>query len=204
MRRSLVILFLFVSCAVASAQNNDSSQGKVSLGINVFEVVNFGTPNLELGVRLTQRMSVHAGGRYNDWGFGPEDAGIQNRKRTAWLGVRFWPWYVNSGWFFQVKGQYNEVNSNIFTPKFWDPFTEMTNRKKVEGDAFGGGVAFGYAVMLGKQWNVEFGLGAWCGVWTNLSTYSRRVGGYRIEEECWNNKFFVLPDDILITFKYIF
>lgn len=197
-----LVLGVFHSNAqtVLSVQNDQ----RVSLGINVFEIANFGTPNLEIGVRLSQRMSVHAGGRYNNWGYGPEDAGIQNRKRTAWVGVRYWPWYVNSGWFFQLKGQYNEINSNIFTQKFLDPFTGAVNRKKVEGDAFGGGLAFGYDVMLGRHINLEFGLGAWCGVWTNLSTYSRRVGGYRLEDECYQNKFFVLPDDIMITFKYIF
>lgn len=205
MKYYLSILLLLVGCVVASAQNVEGkSAGKVSLGMNVFEIANFGTPNLEVGVTLTQRMSFNAGCRYANWGYGPKDAGIQNRKRTAWIGCRFWPWYVNSGWFFQVKGQYNEINSNIFTEKFWDPFTERTNRKKVEGDAFGGGLGFGYDVMLSKHWNIEFGLGAWCGIWTDLYTYSRRIGGYKMVDECWNNKFFVLPDDVMITFRYIF
>lgn len=204
MKRFVTILILVVTAGAYIANAQTQKPQKFSVGINAFEALNFGTPNIEVGYTLTQRMSIHAGGRYNNWGYGPEDAGIQNRKRTAWLGVRYWPWYVNSGWFIQVKGQYNEINSNIFTQKFFDPFTNRTNRKKMEGDAFGGGIAAGYDVMLSKHWNIEFGLGVWCGVWTNLSTYSRRIGGYKIENECWQNKFFVLPDDVLITFKYIF
>ena len=69
-----------------------------------------------------------------------------------------------------------------------------------EGDRFGLGVAAGYAYMLGKHFNLDFGVGLWSGydLYTRYSCPSCGV------TEASGGRFFVLPDDILIAVTYVF
>ena len=165
---------------------------KITLGTNVVQWANLGTINLEGTFAVAQHVSLTLGGRYNPWYFERETENqFQNRKRGAWFGVRYWPWYVNSGWFFAAKGQWQEYN--YYLPGQ----TEV----KEEGDRFGGGLIAGHAFMLTKHLNLEVGLGAWCGV----SIYNEDLlpeKGRRITSGA--RKFFFLPDDVSVSLVYVF
>lgn len=131
---------------------------QISLGTNLVDWGNLGTANLELGVSVGQHFSLMAGGRYNPWTMNSKkhDQLMQNHKQTAYLGVRYWPWYVNSGWWFAAKGQYSRTsNCGVWRPD------------RVDATAFGGGLSGGYTLMLRKHLNLDMGIGAWAGKYTD-------------------------------------
>ena len=176
-----VLAALLLSGTVCRAQN-------VSVSTNVVMLADFGTPNLEMGFSVGPKASLHVGGRYNNWTFRPDDP-LLNRKRTVWAGVRWWSWNVNSGFFIQGKFQYQEYNRNV-----------LMKGLKEQGDAFGVGLGAGYAVMLSRHFNIEFGAHFWAGM-TKYGTYDAAIGGYYVDS---GTKFFALPDDLCLSFVYIF
>ena len=81
---------------------------KWTVQTNFLDWAALGTVNAEVGMSVSQHFSLMAGGRYNPWDFHSQDpeALIQNRQETVYLGVRYWPWYVNSGFWISAKAQY--------------------------------------------------------------------------------------------------
>lgn len=162
---------------------------QVSVGTNLIQIVNFGTVNLEAHVGLSQHISLGVGGRYNRWDYHRlEEDHLLNRKRTAWLGVRYWPWNVYSGWYFGAKAQYQEYNRNLLMDY------------KSQGDEFGAGLQFGYAWMLNEHWNFELGAGLWGGI-DIYANYTKAEMGRFIDS---GRKYFILPDDLHVGIYYIF
>lgn len=187
-------LGLFV-CAEASAQ-------RYSVSTNAVEWLNLGTINAEAGVAVSQHFSVHAGMRYNNWSFRQGDPAVrytdlegegeqqfENRKQSYDLKLRWWPWHIYSGWSGYVKAQYMEYNRGGF----------ITHPSE-EGDALGGGVGGSYTYMLNKNWNIEFGAGIWGG-WTKYTSYRCTNCGQKTGE---GEKLFLLPDDVMLSFIYVF
>lgn len=122
---------------------------------NALDWANLGTVNAQAGLAFSRHLSLHAGARYNNWNFGNAEKGtaFQNRARTAFLGVRYWPWNVYSSWWFSARAQVEEYNRGGLLRR---PLTE-------EGVAGGFGLGFGYSRMLDRHWNLDFGLGGWFG-----------------------------------------
>ena len=69
-----------------------------------------------------------------------------------------------------------------------------------EGDRAGLGLYAGYAHMLSRHFNIEFGLGLWGGV-DFFRRYSCPVCGLTVSQGV---KAFVLPDDFSISVVYVF
>jgi hypothetical protein len=150
MRRTLYILiFSILGVATANAQN-----AKFALSTNALDWANYGTANLELGVGVAQHLSLQAGVKYNPWEFTAKDLDIpvRNNQTTAFVGVRWWPWYVLSGWWVGAKVQYSDYEKT----GVWRPALE-------NGVKVGGGLSFGYTLMVHKHINIEFGAGMWGG-----------------------------------------
>lgn len=183
MKRFIIILVALLCFGrIASAQ-------QVTLGTNFIQVVDFGTINLETHIALTQHTSLGVGGRYNRWDYHRlQEDHLLNRKRSLWVGVRYWPWNVYSGWYFGAKAQYQEYNRNIFM------------KYKSQGDEYGLGLQFGYAFMLNEHWNLEFGAGAWGGI-DYYSDFTKAELGRFMRS---GKKGFVLPDDLHVGIYYIF
>ena len=190
-----LILVLLLSGASAGAQ-------RFSVSTNIVEWANLGPINGEAGMAVAQHVSVHAGARYNNWTFNagsPEDRfadpegeterQFENRKQTYSLGFRYWPWYVYSGWWGYVRGQYMEYNRG-----------GLIHHEAEEGDAVGVGVGVGYTLMIHRKWNIEFGAGGWAG-YTNYTTYRCTNCGSVVDA---GRKSFILPDDLFISFIYVF
>lgn len=143
----LAVLLAHLACLLPAQE--------LSLSTNLLDWANLGTVNAQAGCSFSRHLSLHAGGRYNNWNYGSVERGnpFQNRARTAWLGVRYWPWNVYSSWWFGARAQVEEYNRGGLIRK----------TKTEEGTAFGAGLALGYSRMLDKHWNLDFGLGFWAG-----------------------------------------
>lgn len=161
---------------------------------NVLDWAALGTVNAEVGASLSQHFSFVAGGRYNPWEFTDtkNDVPVRNRQTTAYMGFRYWPWYVNSGFWIAAKAQYMASFSNT---GIWRPALE-------EGrNGIGGALSLGYTFMLSKHFNLEIGAGAWAGVFKEYGLWNS-PNKYYVREE--GRKTFILPDQVSLSFVYVF
>ena len=195
-------LTTFIVAALCILLSSDAFAQRYSVSTNSVQWLNLGTLNAEAGVAVSQHFSIHAGARYNNWtwrkgdpdvrlvdSLGEDERQFENRKQAYDLKLRWWPWHIYSGWSAYVKAQYMEYNRG-----------GLINHTAEEGDAFGGGLGASYTLMLNKNWNIEFGGGAWSG-WTKYTTYRCTNCGEKTDE---GGKFFILPDDVMVSFIYVF
>ena len=140
---------------------------------------------------MAQHWSITAGVRYNPFTFneGDADRQIQYRQQSYAIGFRFWPWHTYSGWWMAGKVRYQEYNHG-----------GILSREAEEGDRVGFGLYAGYTYMVSRHFNVEFGVG----IWTGMSWYRRYTCpscGLTVAE---GKKWFLLPDDMMISLSYVF
>lgn len=174
-----------VSVHEAGAQ--ESVAGKGSISTNVVGYANLLTLNAEGSVPVSRRWTVNAGLKYNPFAFGKEK--FRNKQQAYYAGMRYWPWHSYSGWWMSGKIQYQEFNAG-----------GLGRAETSEGDRVGLGLGAGFAYMVGKHFNVEFGASLWGGMeW--FTTYSCPVCG---DLEQSGRKFFILPCDVIIAISYIF
>ena len=165
---------------------------RVAISTNVVDWANVATVNLEAGLSVHQHFSLLAGAKYNPWKFRTLNLGIPlyNNQTTAYAGFRYWPWYVFSGWWLGVQAQYTDYSE-----------TGLWRHALDTGKAIGGGLSFGYTLMLHKNLNLEFGAGMWAGRRYEHMLYCcpdcMRVRG----SDPGN---FVAINDISISFMYVF
>lgn len=167
---------------------------KWTVQTNFLDWAALGTVNAEVGMSVSQHFSLMAGGRYNPWDFHSQDpeALIQNRQETVYLGVRYWPWYVNSGFWISAKAQYMHSFSH----------TGIWRAALKEGkNGWGGALAAGYTFMLSKHWNLEAGIGGWAGVFQEYGFYSSPEKLFVREE---GRKTFIYPDQVSLSLVYVF
>ena len=195
------IFFVLVAVFCLTFSHNAYSQ-RVSVSTNLVDWANLGTINAEASLAFSRHFSVTVGGRYNNWSFRPGEADarlddpegqlerqFQNRKMAFNLGMRWWPWYINSGWWVAWKGQYMMYNrGGVF------------NHTSEEGDSAGLSIGAGYSLMLTKYMNIEFGAAGWGG-WKWYKTYQCTKCGQILEE---GNKFFFLPDNVFVSLVFVF
>jgi len=165
-----------------------------SVQTNVLDWAALGTANAEIGLSVSQHFSLVAGGRYNPWEFQTHDpeAIVRNQQQSAYLGVRYWPWYVNSGFWVAAKAQYMWSFSN----------TGIWRAALKEGrGGIGGGLSAGYTFMLSKHFNFEVAAGGWAGVFKEYGFYSSPEK-YVVREE--GRKKFIYPDQLSLSFVYVF
>ena len=189
--RHNIILRLAFILGLLTAGLNASAQ-HVSIGTNAVDWAALGTMNVRADLAVHRNWSIEAAIKYNPWTFrtqgDPEDR-LQNRQFTASIGPRWWPWNVFAGWFIHGAVQYSEYNrGGIFS------------KETTEADAFGFSLSAGYTYLLSGHWNLEFGIGAWAG-YEMYTTYSCPRCG-RITGN--GNRFFVLPNDVMVSIIYIF
>lgn len=200
MNRNLIVkicaaALLSLLCFTVRGQN-------VSFETNLVDWAAVGTVNADLGVSVTRHFSLHLGGKYNGWRLRPvseeipepgehSSMEIRNQQKVGYFGVRYWPWYVYSGWWVQAKAQYMDFSNTGFgRPAL-----------KEGKDGIGGGLSAGYTVMLGKHFNLDLGAGFWAGHFKDLTVYDcprkewiRRTGP----------KNEIYPDSFTIGLMYTF
>ena len=168
--------FIIAIMILLSGHFCDVRAQKVSLSTNLIDWANFGTANIEAGLSMSQHFSLMAGAQYNPWEF----------KTPKGYG----PWYVYSGWWIGAKAQYSHSGRT----GIWRPALE-------EKRSVGGGLSFGYTVMLHEHINLELGAGLWGG----------RHLGYTLYEcpECMKvrdtgARYFIAPDDVSVSIMFVF
>lgn len=169
-------------CVAVRAQN-------FAVATNVLDYVNLGTLNVEASCGVGRQWTVTAGMKYNPFTYGEGAAGFADRQRSVDAGARFWPWHIYSGWWLAGKLKWQEYNRGGFV-----------SAESQEGDRYGGGLAAGYTFMLDTHLNLDVGFGLWGGYDRYIAYDCLKCGRVVAEGE----KFFVLPNDILLTISYIF
>ena len=156
-----------------------------AVSTNILTWLNLGTANLEADLSFHKNFSLFIGGKYNDYTFKTKsESEILNQQTTGYAGIKYWPWYVNTGWWVGIKGQYSEfATAGIFSSYL---------RK---GTAVGGGLSGGYSFMLNKHFNLDLGLGVWGGKLIEYEDYEKPEAGPKM--------FFTL-DNIKVSFTYVF
>lgn len=163
---------------------------RVAVSTNVAQWAALGTINAEMDISVSQHLSIFGGGRVNPWTFEHPESVTYLHQNTVFAGVKYWPWHVYSGWWVAAKAQY----SNFEETGLWRPALQ-------DATAIGAGLSFGYNLMLSEHFNVDFGLGAWAGSYSDYTLYccpncmDIRDSGPRS---------FVKPDDLRISLMYVF
>ena len=185
MRRILVcVLVAFTMTVTVRAQ-------KFSISTDALDYACLGTLNAEISYATARHWSLTAGVKYNPFTFrkGDVERQFQLRQQSYSIGGRFWLWHIWSGWWFAGKLRWQEYNQG-----------GILSRKTYEGDRLGGGLYAGYTHMLAPHFNVEFGLGLWTGAdWYKV--YSCQTCGLTVSQ---GRRAFILPDDLMISFAYVF
>ena len=187
MRRSLKIIALFL----LMLPGVEASAQKFSISTDLLGYAKLGTMNLDASYAVTRRSSITVGARYNPFTFrkGDPEKQFQSRQQSYSVGMRIWPWHTWSGWWFAGKLRYQEYSEG-----------GIISRKTEDGDRFGGGIYSGYTHMLSPHFNLEFGVGLWGGL-ASFRQYSCPVCGLTMSS---GNKFFLRPDDVMISLVYVF
>lgn len=178
---------LLTACLVLVLASAAANAQKFSIGTNLVQWANLITYNGELGFSVSRHFSVTAGGRFNNTQIDHLDKHyiVQNKQTTFFGGMRYWPWYVNSGLWVGGKLQYQEyAQSGI-----WRSALEKGRRAGV-------GASVGYTLMLTKHLNLEFGACLWGGYAMKYTLYDCPIC-LNIREN--GGKFFAGLDDISIS-----
>ena len=166
---------------------------QVSLSTNLLTWANFGTTNLDAAVSVSKNFTVHAGAKYNPWEFRTKSqVTILNQQITGYVGAKYWPWHVYSEWWVGAKFQYKNFEQvGLLSP----------NLRR--GDAVGGGLAGGYTFLVGRNFNVDVGLGLWGG---RLLRYREYEGNVAVDSKLIDigPRNFMFLDNVMIALVYIF
>ena len=181
----------FISLAFMCLLPLVSEARRFTLSTNVLGYVELGTMNMDMSYALSRKWSLTVGARYNPFIFykGDPSKQFQHKQQSYFVGVRMWPWHTWSGWWFATKGRYQEYNTG-----------GILSRETSEGDRLGVGIYSGYTLMLSRHFNIEFGIGLWGGL-DMYKRYSCPMCGLTVDA---GEKFFVLPDDLMISVVYVF
>ena len=121
------------------------------------------SPNLGVELGLANKLTLDVSGNLNLWDW----PGLDNMKWKHWVvqpELRYWTCQRFAGHFFGVHALAGQFNvGNIPIPKdfrFLGVHFGALADTRYEGWGFGAGLAYGYALPIGKHWNMEFEIGA--------------------------------------------
>lgn len=194
MKKYLAILsvFFFLGITVYAQKPLHALQSRACISTNILEWANMLTINAEASFAVAKNYTIGIQGKYNPFTFNKHKAysdRIQHRQTSVAISSRWWPWHAYSGWFVSSglqAGQYN--------------YGGLFDVQTYEGDYYGLNISAGYALMLNRHLNLDFGIGAILGH-TDYTKYSCPKCG-KIEEQ--GKKIFVAPNNILIQLSYLF
>lgn len=181
--------FVILLC-IAILSSFSAKAQKFSVGTNLVEWATYGTANLDFGFSIARHFSVALGGCINPWDFSKGDDFAYCKDKTAYAGIRYWPWYVFSGLWIQAKGQYK----NFSNTGLWRPALD-------EGTGVGAGLALGYTLMIHEKFNIEFGAGGWGGKLTDHTLYCCPKD---MEIRETGPKWFADLDEVSVALMFIF
>lgn len=199
MTRTKALLYTLIGSLFLLSGGFSSGQDK-ALSLNLADALRAGTIGLGGELALDRHFTAEASLRLNPWSFRSTDTfnglyeeedsrRILDKKQVYALGGKYWFWNVFSGWWTGGKILYCEYSHGGFS----SPKTE-------EGDAAALSLSAGYSLMVRKHLNLDFGLGLWTGrKW--YTVYSCPHCG-SVEDE--GKKFYVLPEEVVLSLVYVF
>lgn len=187
-------------------------QARWAFSTNLVNWAWFGTANASAQYSVSRRLTLTAAARYNGFTYDEnKPSQFETRQQTYGLGMRFWPWYTYSGFWFEGRAlfsQYNEGGLKILGSSEYALTGTLTAE---EGYRVGPSVGLGYSVQVTSWFNIDVGLYGWAGRrW--YKTYSCTKCGERIDPNGVNLGFdspaskgwFIRPDEALISLMFIF
>lgn len=152
--KKLFVLLLMCAAAVSIA----SAQGEVGIKTNLLYGGYTFTPNLGVEIGLGRRTTLDVAGSYN-W-FNLDGAKNNNKKLVHWIvqpEFRYFLCEKFNGHFFGVHALYSQYNIGGHNLPLL--FGRGSADFRHEGWAAGAGISYGYQLMLGRSWNLEFNIG---------------------------------------------
>ena len=154
------------------------------------------TPNLAMEIGLGGRTSLEISGSYN---FINRAGSLDDNKKLVHSifrpEFRYWTCERFSGHFFGFHAFY--ARYNISAHKL--PLLDFEKQYRYDGDAFGAGVTYGYHMVLGKRWGLEFNIGAGAA----RLTYDRFPCELCAENPVRQNKWYFGPTRAGVTLVFI-
>lgn len=153
MKRLLTTLILSLSAVVSA-----SAQGEVGIKTNLLYGGYALTPNLGVEIGLGRRTTLDISGGYN-W-FNLDGDRNNNKKLVHWMvqpEFRYFLCEKFNGHFFGVHALYSQYNIGGHNLPML--FGNGAADYRHEGWAAGAGLSYGYQLMLGRSWNLEFNIG---------------------------------------------
>lgn len=157
------------------------------------------SPNLGVEVGLAPRWTLDISGNVNAWP-------IHDHKWKHWMAqpeARYWFCERFQGHFIGLHalgGQYNVGNIGNLKDFLGTKFSELGDNR-FQGWGVGAGIAYGYAWVLGKHWNLEAEIGiGW--VYSRYDKYPCATCGTKLEDNRVHN--YVGPTKAALNLVYIF
>ena len=156
------------------------------------------TPNLGVEFRMAPRWTFDVSGQLNMWN-------IHGRRWRHWMvqpEARVWICEAFQGSFFGIHaigGQYNIGNIDTNIKFLGSDFSKLKDHR-YEGWGVGGGIAYGYAWILSKHWNLEAEIGVGY-IYTWFDRYPCGVCGTR--QGSGHHNYFG-PTKLSLAIEYLF
>ena len=192
MKKLLIIFSLLLVAMSASAQNNVAIKTNLLYGATSY------TPNLSIEVGLGKQTTIDLAMGYN-W-FNVDFCNNNNKKLAHWIvqpEVRYFLCERFNGHFFGAHTTYSEYNiAGYNLPMF---FGKGSQDFRHQGHAYGAGISYGYQLILGRKWNLEFNIGAGY-MQFEYDKFDRVQCGKLIEQDVVKNYFGLTKAGITISF----
>lgn len=110
------------------------------------------TPNIGMEWAVSKKISVELSGGYNPWTFLPNYMSLRHYQVLP--EIRYWFEEPFSRHFLGIHAVYSRYN--IGRISFIPPLDEYIYK----GNDYGGGLTYGYQMIISDRWNLEFSIGA--------------------------------------------
>lgn len=192
MKRIVLLLVIAVSGAAQGVKSQD-----VALKTNLLHDATC-TVNAGVEFGLAPRWSLDLSGDYNGWT-------IREHKLKRWFAqpeARYWFCDRFAGHFLGLHalgGQYNVGNIDTHLHFLGTDFRILKDHR-AQGWAVGGGIAYGYAFVLGQHWNLELEAGFGY-LFTRYDLYECKDCGKRVKKD---HHHYVGPTKAAVNLVYLF
>ena len=128
------------------------------------------TPNIEISMPVSKKMSLHLPVLYNPWVMGQNS---RFQQLTAIPGIRLWQQQVGVHYFCSFYGIATRYHVGGW----------MDKRYRYDGTGYGAGAGIGYSWVLSDHWNLDLEAGAGL-IWADYDkcawqSDSHRYGSYK-------------------------
>ena len=151
------LTMLLVAASLTLAASTSFAQNKWALKTNLISDATL-SANLAVEYAFAPKWSIELSGNFH-----PQNLNLGNVRLAHWIvqpEIKYWVCERFQGFFFDVHGIGGSASIGCFPLDFSKlPGGVDLNTYLLEPYFIGGGIGFGYDVVLGRHWNLEFELG---------------------------------------------